>query len=488
MIIDYDFDNISNPYKHFNVSELGEQLGAIQRLVKSLDIPVLIIVDGWESSGKGFIIKDLIRELDPRSFKVSDFENSSEEEKARPFLWRFWRKLPKRGNISIFDRSFYYKTMNHLEINPTELKQNVEDFISMEKKLLDDDMIIVKFFLHEREKTQRKRIDQLKNDKFRSFFVTHRDIDQNSNYKSYLKHFDSVLKLSDLPFSGWNVVSTEDLEAASKYVIGTTIQKINSEINRINEKNKKLTDDKTAEKLETTPLDFVDLNISLGENEYKEKIKKLQDEAKNVAYELYNRRIPCVLVFEGMDAAGKGGAIKRLTSLIDPRIYEVIPIAAPDETEKQYHYLWRFIRNMPAKGRMTIFDRSWYGRVLVERIEGLASVTEWTRAYGEINNMEKQLGNFGTLVLKFFLYIDKDEQLQRFQHREENADKLYKITEEDWRNREKWDSYIDAMNEMLVRTNTTYAPWIVISGQDKKYARVKVLQEFIKYGKEITEK
>ncbi|MGE5627655.1 MAG: phosphate--AMP phosphotransferase [Solirubrobacterales bacterium] len=485
MIIEYDFENISNPYKHLNVSELGDQLGAIQRQVKNLNIPVLIIVDGWESSGKGFIIKELIRGLDPRSFKVSDFENCSEEEKTRPFLWRFWKKLPKRGDVSIFDRSFYYKAMNHLEVRTDELKQNLEDFISMEKKLFDDDMIIIKFFLHEREKTQRKRIDELKNDKFRSFFVTHRDIVQNSNYKAYLKHFDAVLKLSDLPFSSWNVVNTEDLEAASKFVLGTTIQKINSEINRINEKSKKIPEFETDDKIETKPLDLVDLSMSLGENEYKEMVKKLQEEVKNISYELYNKKIPCVLVFEGMDAAGKGGTIKRLTRAIDPRIYEVVPIAAPDETEKKFHYLWRFMKNIPPKGRITIFDRSWYGRVLVERIEGFASVPEWKRSYEEINNMERQLANFGTLVLKFFLYIDKDEQLRRFNDREANEKKLYKITSEDWRNREKWDGYIDAMNEMLVRTNTAYAPWIIISGQDKKYARVKVMQEFIKYGKQI---
>ena len=186
-----------------------------------------------------------------------------------------------------------------------------------------------------------------------------------------------------------------------------------------------------------------------------------------------------------MDAAGKGGAIERLTRYMDPRGYEVIPTSAPDETELSYNYLWRFYRDFPNNGKISIFDRSWYGRVMVERIEGFAREDEWKRAYDEINQMEKHLNNFGTLVLKFFVCIDKDEQLVRFKDREQEANKLYKITDEDWRNRDKWDEYIVAMNEMLVRTNTEYAPWIIVEGNDKQYARLKVLESFIEYGRKI---
>ncbi|HHX55006.1 MAG TPA: hypothetical protein GX705_01500, partial [Clostridiales bacterium] len=201
--------------------------------------------------------------------------------------------------------------------------------------------------------------------------------------------------------------------------------------------------------------------------------------------QFYIKGIPCVLAFEGMDAAGKGGAIERLTRYMDPRGYEVIPTSAPDETEISYNYLWRFYRDFPNKGRISIFDRSWYGRVMVERIEGFAEEAEWKRAYNEINQMEKHLNNFGTLVLKFFVCIDKDEQLERFKDREQEANKLYKITDEDWRNRDKWDEYIIAMNEMLVRTNTEYAPWIIVEGNDKQHARLKVLEKFIEYGRKI---
>lgn len=486
MIKEFDFDNVPNPYKELDSSKLCEQLARLQRLVKNMDIPVLIIVDGWESAGQSHVIRDLIRELDPRSFKVSAFENPTDEEKVRPFLWRFWNRIPRKGNISIFDRSFYYKIMNQLEIDSAELERDIKDIGSIEKELFDDNTIIIKFFLHQKEKTQKKRIAELKNDKYRTFFVTNRDEEQNKNYKAYLNHFEKVLQLSDFPYSRWHIIYTGDLESASKKVLGTAIDLIQEGVDLIASKQKNRTNYIRTYHLDQRPLDKVDLSLSVNEDSYKEEIKKLQEEAKNIAYKMYTKKIPCVLVFEGMDAAGKGGAIQRLTRMIDPILYEVVPISAPDKTELQYHYLWRFYKNIPRKGNITIFDRSWYGRVLVERIEGFADVSQWDRAYAEINQMEQHLHHFGTMVLKFFLCIDKEEQLRRFRDREAEADKLYKITQEDWRNREKWDSYLEAMNEMLVRTNTDYAPWVILSGQDKKYARIKVLQEFIKYAEKAT--
>lgn len=231
----------------------------------------------------------------------------------------------------------------------------------------------------------------------------------------------------------------------------------------------------------------LDMTKMVTNDFYDDHLKALQIEASEIAYQFYIKQIPYVLAFEGMDAAGKGGAIDRLTRYMDPRGYEVIPTSAPDNTELSYHYLWRFYRDFPSKGRGAIFDRSWYGRVLVERIEGFATEQEWSRAYEEINQMERHLTNFGALVLKFFIYIDKDEQYERFKDRDQEADKLYKITEEDWRNRAKWDDYILAMNEMLIKSNTDYAPWIIVEGNDKKYARLKVLNSFIKYGRKILE-
>lgn len=487
MIKKFDFDKFKSPYGKAKRSELGERLAKLQRLVKSKKVPVLIIIDGWESSGKGYVLNDLIKELDPRSYKVSVFEKPKDEEKERSFLWRFWNRIPKKGDIAIFDRSFYYKVMSQLNIDPDELKRDIKDISSIEKQLIDDGTIIIKYFLHIKEKTQKDRIHELREHKYSEFMVTHRDIEQNEYYEDFCNHFDNILKLSSFKYSRWNIISGENLKAASKAILGTTIDLIQDGLERLEVKGDNCCDYIRKYEAKARPLNNVDLSLTIKQDYYESKLKKLQKEAQKVVYKLYTKGIPGIIVFEGMDASGKGGAIQRLTEYMDPRGYYVIPTSAPDETERQYHYLWRFYRDFPAKGNIAIFDRSWYGRVLVERIEGFADVCEWDRAYEEINHMEKHLHNFGTFIIKFLIYIDNDEQLRRFKDRENESDKAYKITSEDWRNREKWDSYIEAMNEMLVRTDTEYAPWIVVEGQDKKYARIKVLQEFIKQAKSYLE-
>ncbi|HEY9060764.1 MAG TPA: phosphate--AMP phosphotransferase [Pseudobacteroides sp.] len=483
MIKKFDFHKFKSPYEKMKRAELGERLAKLQRLVKNKKIPVLIIIDGWESSGKGFVLNDLIRELDPRSYKVSVFDKPTDEENERSFLWRFWSKVPKKGDMAIFDRSFYFDIMNKISIEADELKRDIRDISTIEKQLHDDNTIIIKYFLHVKEKTQKERIDELTNHKYSELLVTDRDIQQNQNYKNYCKHFDNILKLSSFRYSPWNIISGEDLKNASKTILGMTIDLIQEGMERLEAKDNNNEGYIRGHDAKVKPLENVDLSLTIKQDYYESKLKKLQKEAQKIAYKMYAKGIPGIIVFEGMDASGKGGAIQRLTGFMDPRGYYVVPTSAPNETEKQHHYLWRFYRDHPAKGNIAIFDRSWYGRVLVERVEGFAKINEWVRAYEEINQMEKHLHNFGTFVLKFFIYIDKDEQLKRFRDRENEPDKEYKITDEDWRNRKKWDSYIEAMNEMLVRTDTDYAPWIIIEGQDKKYARIKVLQEFIKHAK-----
>lgn len=480
MLKDYDFDDFENPYDDFKTKELGERLSRAQRLIGNLDIPVLIIVDGWESSGKGFVIKDLVKELNPKHFKVNVFEKPTEEERNRPFLWRFWEKTPRYGDIAIYDRSFYFKLFNDLTLKDEELQKDIEDISSIEKQLLDDKTIIIKFFLHQKENTQQERIRELENDEFRSFMISERDEGQYDNYDEYLDHFDKVLEKSDFTFSKWHVVSSENKKDASDKVLGMTIDLIHEGIDRImGMQNNGLKQQLRDYQAEDDPLDKVNVNLKLDDDEYDRLKDELQLKAQRIAFQLYTKGIPTVLVFEGVDAAGKGGAIQRLTREMDPRGYEVITTSAPSQLESEHHYLWRFYKNFPKRGDLKIFDRSWYGRVMVERVEGFADTGEWDRAYSEINQMEKHLHNFGTLVLKFFIYIDKDEQLNRFKARETEPDKVYKLTEEDWRNREKWDEHLEAMNEMLVRTDTEHAPWIVVEGQQKKYARIKVLRTFI---------
>ena len=234
-----------------------------------------------------------------------------------------------------------------------------------------------------------------------------------------------------------------------------------------------------SESFQAGVLSGVDLTKSISKEEYKKEIDRLQKKLEFLHSQIYRMRIPVVLGFEGWDAAGKGGAIRRLTSHLDPRGYKVYPTSAPNDIERVHHYLWRFWNHVPKAGHIAIFDRTWYGRVLVERVEGFCAESQWKQAYQEINEMENHLANAGAVVLKFWLHIDKDEQEKRFKERQEDPLKQWKITEEDWRNREKWDQYESAVNEMLVRTSTTYAPWVVVEGNCKYYARVKVLKTVV---------
>ena len=226
-------------------------------------------------------------------------------------------------------------------------------------------------------------------------------------------------------------------------------------------------------------LSDVDLSRSMERKEYDERLPALQVRLRELHLKCFEKRIPAVFLFEGWDAAGKGGAIKRLTQILDPRGYEVIPIAAPVGEERQHHYLWRFYRHLPKAGHFTVFDRSWYGRVLVERVEALCDASAWKRAYREINEFERQLTTFGMVICKFWLQISKDEQLRRFNARKTDPYRNYKLTDEDWRNRNKWDSYERAVNDALERTSTTYAPWTIVESNDKLFGRIKVLQTVV---------
>jgi polyphosphate kinase 2 (PPK2 family) len=226
-------------------------------------------------------------------------------------------------------------------------------------------------------------------------------------------------------------------------------------------------------------LKTIDLSKTLSRKRYDEELPGLQVRMRELHWECFQKRIPAILLFEGWDASGKGGAIKRLTQFLDPRGYSVIPIAAPAGDERRHHYLWRFYRHLPKAGHLTVFDRSWYGRVMVERVEGFCAEDAWRRAYREINEFEQHLTNFGAVLCKFWLHISPDEQLARFNQRAQDPYRAYKLTDEDWRNREKWDPYEGAVDELLERTSTSFAPWTVVEANDKLHARVKVLRTVV---------
>jgi polyphosphate kinase 2 (PPK2 family) len=289
-----------------------------------------------------------------------------------------------------------------------------------------------------------------------------------------------MLQRTSAAHAPWTVVEATDGRFARVKVFETVIEAIQQELRRRAAAPKAnpepMPKPEVSPTREHTILDRVDTSLSMEREEYEEELDKLQKRIFQLEHEIYIARIPAVLVYEGWDAAGKGGNIKRLTRGLDPRGYEVVPIGAPTTLEKSHHYLWRFWNKVPKAGHITIFDRSWYGRVMVERVEGFCAEEEWRRAYREINEFEKQLAEFGTAIIKFWLHIDQEEQLRRFEARQQTPEKAWKITDEDWRNREKYEQYRVSVVEMLQRTSTTYAPWTILEANCKLYARVKALR------------
>lgn len=467
------------------MDEAEEKLGLLQRECKGAGIPVILVFEGMGAAGKGVQINRLIQALDPRGFDVYACDRPTEDEQMRPFLWRYWTKTPAKGRIAVFDRSWYRSVQVDRFDGLTRedrLGDAYQDILSFEKQLCDDGTVIMKFFLYIDKDEQKKRFKKLEGSKETSWRVTEEDWNRNKDFDRYLKMNEEMLEKTDTDYAPWVIIEAVDKDYAALKIVSTVMDRLEYELEHRRPEDGKQAqrqESKTRERFKNGVLSGIDLSKSLTEEEYKTRLKKLQKRLAELHSELYRLRIPVVIGFEGWDAGGKGGAIKRLTSNLDPRGYRVNPTAAPNDIEKVHHYLWRFWNSVPKAGHIAIFDRTWYGRVMVERIEGFCSEAEWRRAYQEINEMESHMANAGAVVLKFWLHIDKDEQERRFKERQANPAKQWKITDEDWRNREKWDQYEEAVNEMLIRTSTTYAPWIVVEGNDKRYARVKVLQTVV---------
>ena len=331
----------------------------------------------------------------------------------------------------------------------------------------------------ETKKEQKKRLNYLAGSEDTSWRVKKKDWKNNENYDKCFSQFDTMLVQTDTANAPWTIVEAMDKKFAVDKILTTIVNRLEQAVEKNQKKGNPETDSKSEDTdayLQNSVLKGVDLTLSLTPEEYKKKKKDLQKRMEKLHNQMYLQRVPVVLAFEGWDAGGKGGAIKRITQCMDARGYEVVPIASPNDIEKAHHYLWRFWNHFPKDGHMAIFDRTWYGRVLVERVEGFATEEEWKRAYQEINDMEAHLVKSGTIVLKFWMHIDKDEQEKRFKQRMETPEKQWKITDEDWRNRDKWDDYEKAVDEMMLRTSTTEAPWYIIEANSKLYARIKVLE------------
>jgi polyphosphate:AMP phosphotransferase len=450
-------------------------------LAEKAKFPVIILIGGVDGAGRGETVNLLNEWMDPRFIQTHGMGEPSDEEMERPMMWRFWRALPPKGKIGVFMGSWYTWPILNRALGYTkqaELDQSLERAKRLEKMLTDEGALIIKFWLHLSKEKQQARLKALEKNPKTRWRVTKRDWEHFKRYDKFLAIHESVIRHTSTAEAPWIVVEGEDA-----HYRGLTIGKVILEAMR---KRLAETDKKKEHSVRAAPLlppidklnilETLDLSQKLDKKKFATELEKYQGKLALLTRDPRFKQITVVTVFEGNDAAGKGGSIRRITGALEARLYQVVPIAAPTEEERAQPYLWRFWRHVPRKGRVTIFDRSWYGRVLVERVEKFCSEADWMRAYGEINDFEAQLTRHGTVVVKFWLTISKEEQLRRFKEREKIGFKRFKITEEDWRNRDKWDAYEQAIGDMVDRTSTKAAPWTLVEANDKNFARIKILK------------
>lgn len=469
------------------IDPLRERLRDLQRDLIDSRRPVILLFEGMSGTGKSDNIRQVVGPLDPHGFKVHLTRlQMTEEERMRPPLWRFWMRIPGTGEIGIFDKGWYQpfivQRLNE-EISDAAWSERKDEIKQFERQLVDEGTILLKFWMHIDQKEQKKRFKTMVRNPYEGWRITKDDWRLNKKHGEYTAIADEVLVETDTPYAPWTLVASTDKRHSRVHVMRTIVETLERSLQ---EGKRQVTyvcaipsNAELRKKDHPTVLDRADLSLTLGEEEYREQLDKYQQRLLELELSCYAQRLPVVVVYEGWDAAGKGGNIKRVTEKLDPHGYNVIPIAKPEGEEASHHYLWRFWRHLPKAGHISIFDRSWYGRVMVERVEGFCAEEEWKRAFYEINEFERHLADFGTVIAKFWVHISKEEQLRRFKEREETPHKQYKLTEEDWRNREKWDIYAQAVSEMIERTSTQYAPWTIIEGNDKRWARVKALRTLV---------
>ncbi|MCF7689693.1 MAG: polyphosphate:AMP phosphotransferase [Cephaloticoccus sp.] len=448
--------------------------------------PLIIIVSGADGAGKGELVQRLNEWLDPRGVKTHAFWNPSDEERERPEYWRFWRALPPAGRMGILFGSWYtepiIKRVMH-KLKGRRFETALDRIVAFEKMLTDEGAVILKLWLHLPKPAQKTRLKKLE----KEGRIAPDDWKHYKLYDRFTKVSGQALAHTDTATAPWHIIDASDRRhrelTAGRLLLNTLQARLKL---AALPKVKTVTAADVVAAVPTAKaaparkvssvLGKVDLTQKLTAVEYEKQLAHEQVRLSKLAWAAYEKKRSMILVFEGWDAGGKGSAIRRLTQAMDPRLYNVVGIAAPTDEERAQHYLWRFWRHLPRAGMSTIFDRSWYGRVLVERVEHFATPAQWGRAYGEIAEFEAQLAEPGNMVHKFWIHISPEEQLRRFKERQTVAYKQYKITDEDWRNREKWPDYALAVDEMVEQTDVPTAPWTLVAGNDKKFARVQIVR------------
>ncbi len=490
----------------FEAAELGRQLtraqydAALPKLrsalleahfaLKDTKVPVLVIISGADGAGKGEVVHRLNEWLDPRGVDTQAFWQTSDEERERPRYWRYWRALPARGRVGILFGSWYSEPVIRRvygEIKTSKLDTEMDRIAFFEKMLADDGAVIVKLWFHLSKKAQRRQLKDLESNPKTHWRVLPSDWKHYKLYDKFTEVSERAIRRTDAGHAPWHLIEAADRRYRELTAGQILLQAIETKLAELRQGRpaaapaKPVKPSRLRGKGGITILDHVDLTQRLTDKEYAAQLEKYQGRLTRLTWTAWEKKVASVALFEGWDAAGKGSAIRRVTAAMDPRLYRIAPVAAPTDEERARHYLWRFWRHLPRAGMTTLFDRSWYGRVLVERVEGFAREDEWRRSFLEINDFEEQLTESGIVVSKFWVHIGKDEQLRRFQQREAIAFKRYKITAEDWRNREQWDAYKAAINDMVAHTSTEFAPWTLVAGNDKKFARVQILKTLCKH-------
>jgi len=441
---------------------------------------VIILVSGVEGAGKGETVNLLSKWMDPRHLIVHGMGAPSDEERERPPMWRFWRALPAQGRIGVFFGSWYSDPIVGRvqgDYDAAALEQHLQTIVHFERMLMAEGVLLVKFWFHLSKKRQKKRLKALEKDPNTRWRVTKADWKRFKHYDEFRAVSERVLRTTSTAEAPWFVIEGTDECYRSLMVGRILLNALQQRLQQLSYTEKRILAPPLVAPIDQRNiLNTLDLSQSLQKSDYKDALEHYQGRLNLLVRQLSERQRALVAVFEGWDAAGKGGSIRRVTGALDARWYRVISVGAPSEEEQAQPYLWRFWRHIPRWGRVTLFDRSWYGRVLVERVEHFCPEAAWMRAYGEIREFEQQLVQHRVVLAKFWLHISKDEQLTRFQERETVRFKRFKITEEDWRNRAKWDEYEQAVCDMIDRTHTDRAPWTLVEANNKYYARIKVLQ------------
>jgi AMP-polyphosphate phosphotransferase len=472
---------------------LGELLEVQSQLRAAAAFPVIIVFAGVDGAGKGETVNLLNAWMDPRWIVTQAFGEPSDEELERPEYWRFWRALPPRGRIGLFLSSWYSRPVLdrvYRRLSKAAFDEHLHRIVEFEQTLAADRALILKFWMHLGKAAQKKRLTHLEQDPLQRWKVDRLAWKHFGMYPKFIAAAEQTIRETNRADAPWMIVEGADARYRSLTVGETVRDAIRARLAEIEANPKrpapaaatvevpkgKARQAAAGREPVISILSSLDMAKTVTPEKAAARIQEEQGRLNLLQRQARSKGVSTILVFEGWDAAGKGGAIRRVTAALDARDYRIIPVAAPTDEERAQHYLWRFWRHLGRAGRVTIFDRSWYGRVLVERVEGFATEKEWMRAYAEINQFEAQLAERGVVLVKYWLHITRDEQLSRFTTRQAKPYKRWKLTDEDWRNRERWDEYEAAVNDMIERTSTREAPWTLVEANDKNLARIKVLK------------